>query len=405
MKNRSLSNLILYVVFIMVICMTMYFSYSFFLRYNPNKNFGVGINQNDNNADIVTYTAIFDRNGATSIGTSSLSCNSKSSGCEITLPNILKEDGYVLGWNTENVNYAKYNVGEKVNLNSNQIFYAITYSENILTIADNNLDYLESNQLSCKVYNKENSCTVKIPNYNKKGYENRGYSLRNDSLTGIVFPNQTYLLKKDTVLYPIYNTLTRSQTLKISKTFNKYGIVIEVEEGCSSSVYNEYLNYLDNINNKAKYLLIGSKITFINSNTFDSLWGSNYMGMNYGPNPLRLVDVKCPVAFNSEYYPTMVHELAHTWDFYYSNYFEKNISDQNDYINLYSKYKNNSNRPFRDYSYSNIREFFADSVRYYYFKYIDPKIGYANLDYPKDIKDVLEKYICISKNNYSNIGC
>ena len=101
----------------------------------------------------------------------------------------------------------------------------------------------------------------------------------------------------------------------------------------------------------------------------------------------------------------MVHELAHTWDFYYSNHFNSFISEQNDVRNLYSKYLNSSNRPFRDYSYTNIQEFFADSVRYYYLKYIDPSSYFQNLTYPDDVRRVLEKYICIAKNNYQKGSC
>ena len=403
MKNRSVFNLTLYIIFVIVILGTMCFSYALFVNYIPNSN--ANINKIETDGDAKAYTAIFNKNGADSIGTSSLTCDIIDGKCEITLPNIFMKDGFVLGWNTENSNYAKYKVGEKVSINENQLFYAVTYYENTLTIVNNSLDYLENSKVSCKVYNKEDRCSVIVPSYNKLGYETRGYSTRSDSLTGIIFPKQNYILKKDITLYPIYNTLTRGETINVSKTIDKFGFIIEIENGCNSNVYNGYLNYIEKINEKANYLLIGSKISFLNSDTFDKLWTSNYVGMNYGPNSLRLFDVKCPNTLYDAYYPTFVHELAHTWDFYYGNYFKKNISDQSDYINLYSKYKNQTNRPFRDYSYSNIREFFADSVRYYYFKYIDSMYEYQSLNYPSDIKKVVEKYICIAKNNYNESGC
>ena len=97
--------------------------------------------------------------------------------------------------------------------------------------------------------------------------------------------------------------------------------------------------------------------------------------------------------------------MAHSWDFYYAMKLGNNISSQNDIINLYNKYKEKDNRPFRDYSYSNIYEFFADAVKYYYFKYKVPTAGFKNLDYPSDIKKALEKYICISKNDYDESKC
>ena len=127
--------------------------------------------------------------------------------------------------------------------------------------------------------------------------------------------------------------------------------------------------------------------------------------MNYGPKSLRSVDVRCsPNSFN-DYYATMVHEMAHSWDFYYGLKTGKNISSQNDIINLFSKYSKAKNRPFRDYSYSNIYEFVADMMRYYYFKYYVPTYGFKSSVYPSDIKKALEKYICISKNDYQEDKC
>ena len=82
-----------------------------------------------------------------------------------------------------------------------------------------------------------------------------------------------------------------------------------------------------------------------------------------------------------------------------------NITSQSDIINLYNKYSKLSNRPFRDYSYSNQFELLADMMKYYYFKYLVPRNGYKDLNYPNDIKEVLEKYICISKNNYNDEKC
>jgi len=399
MKSRSLFDLTLYIILIVIILVTIYFSYAFLIKFNVN------IDEKEHNGDNIFYTAIFQKNGADSIGKSSLNCELINDKCEIILPTIEKDNGIVLGWNIEDTNYAKYQVGDKVELKDNQIFYAITYYENKLIINDSSLDYIENKEVSCKVYNNEKNCSVTIPSYNKIGYENRGYSIRKDSLTGTIFPNQTYKLKKDVILYPVYNTLTRGEVINVAKVISKYDFIIEIEDGCNSNVYNGYLNYIDKIYQKARYLLIGSKITFLNQKTFDSLWTSSYVGMNYGPNSLRLFDVKCPSELNINYYPTIVHELAHTWDFYYKNYFSKNISDENDFVNLYSKYKNLNNRPFREYSYSNIREFFADSVRYYYFKYIDPLYEYYVLDYPIDIKKAVEKYICIANNDYHNYDC
>ena len=101
----------------------------------------------------------------------------------------------------------------------------------------------------------------------------------------------------------------------------------------------------------------------------------------------------------------MVHELGHSWDYFYSVKKGNNITSNADIINLFNKYKNMSSRPFRDYSYSNIYEFFADMGKYYYFKYTKKSSEYVNMSYPDDIKKVMEKYICIAKNDYDEEKC
>ena len=55
--------------------------------------------------------------------------------------------------------------------------------------------------------------------FNKNGYETRGYSTNKKSLTGIFFPGDIYELKKDSVLYPIYNDLARNMVLNINNNY------------------------------------------------------------------------------------------------------------------------------------------------------------------------------------------
>ena len=43
-----------------------------------------------------------------------------------------------------------------------------------------------------------------MPLFNKKGYENRGYSTSTSSLVGFVFPNEEYVISKDVTIYPVY---------------------------------------------------------------------------------------------------------------------------------------------------------------------------------------------------------
>ncbi len=352
------------------------------------------------------YKIIYNLNGATSIEHKVSKCKINNNKCTITLPSATKDNGIVLGFSdNKNDTVAKYKIGDEITLNNSLELYVISFTNLTLTIDKNGVDYLETSKLYCKAYNTEKECAVKIPNFNKIGYENKGYSTSRESLSGFKFPGDEYLISHDTTLYPIYTTSARNRSLSIVKTFTYQDSFIEVESGCSETVYKKFLTYLDDIKEHAPFLLLGNKIAFVTDKAFDEIWGGTYVGMNYGPKSLRSVDVRCsPTSFN-DYYATMVHEMAHSWDFYYASKFGDNISSQSDVINLYNKYKGMSNRPFRDYSYSSIYEFIADMMRYYYFKYDVPRSGFIDLNYPNDIKKVLEKYICISKNNYDESKC
>lgn len=398
MENRTNKQIVTFIIIICVISIFVFVGYAFSYENNGN---------NENNfSDKVTYTATFKINGASYLDKNSISCEVQNGLCLITMPIALRDDGDVLGYNTSSKETtAIYKINQQVNLTSDAVFYVISKRNLQLKIVDDNIEFLNNPNSYCTIYNEEDSCKVSLPFYNKIGYEVRGYSTNKNSLTGIIYPSYEYKIKRDTTLYPIYNNLTRGQVINVNKTTMIGNTIFDIENGCSSNVYNDFLDYFEKINKKAPYLMIGSKVSFLTDNTFDKIWGDNYVGMNYGPKDLRLFDVRCSNNIFNNYYATIVHELAHTWDFYYGSLMDKDITEQSDVINLFNNYKDIKNRPFRDYSYTDIREFFADMVRYYYLKYTDPSSGYQNLSYPSDIKKVLEKYICIANNGYDDNKC
>lgn len=358
---------------------------------------------NINNPDNSKYNVVtIELNGATSVLENKIKCEVEKTGCFITLPNATRDNGVVLGY-SENSNdqEPKYNVETTLFINSDITLYTISYQENTLKIDESNIDYLEKNSVSCKMYNLNSYCDVIVPKYNKVGYENKGYSTSKESLTGFIYANDSYRISKDTILYPVYSTSSRLKPIMVRKVLTYHDSFIEIENSCPDNVSKDLLSYIDKINQVTPFLFIGNKISFIGDNAFNEIWGNGYVGMNYGPRSLRSVDIRCSKKVYNDYYATMVHEMSHSWDFYYATKLGSNISSQSDIINLYNKYVEKSDRPFRDYSYSNIYEFVADMMRYYYFKYYVPTLGFKDLTYPNDIKEVLEKYICISKNNYN----
>lgn len=388
---------------------TYYIILSFFILFILLYSYNISLSNDKiiyNNDDNITYTAYFKINGSTYLEKEKLTCNLVDGQCLITMPLARRENGEVLGYhNNKDAHEVLYNINDQVNLTGDVTFYVISKADLQFRIIDDDINYLTNKISNCTIYNQEDSCSIKLPFYNKEGYEIRGYSTNRDSLTGFIFPNSEYEINRDMVLYPIYGTLTRGRVIDVKNSIIINNMAIDIENGCNQEVYNNYLAYFNIISIKAPYLSVGSKITFLNDETFDNIWGSSYVGMNYGPKNLRLIDVRCSNNIANNYYATIVHEMAHTWDFYYGNFFDKDISEQNDIINLFNKYKDMNNRPFRVYSYTNIREFFADMVRYYYLKYSDPINGYKNVAYPGDIKKVLEKYICIANNNYKEGSC
>ena len=346
-----------------------------------------------------------EKNGASSISENELICKEVNGKCDVTLPTATRNDGAVIGFSFDkNSNTADYKIGDTVTITENKRIYVISYKTLNMNVVTDSIDYIATADVSCNAYNKEDSCEVVPGPFNKEGYEVRGYSTSKKSQAGYIWPNTAFEIDEDITVYPIWNTYTRGRDIKVSESFQQGSMTFDVEEGCPSYIYNSYLDYFKTIEDRAKYLVIGTKVTFLTDKTFDEIWGSQYVGMNYGPTDLRMMDVRCSSGGNN-YYATIVHEMGHTWDFHYKSVMGKEISKQNDIVNTFNKYKGMSNRPFRDYSYTDIREFLADMVRYYYLKYTDPIMEYSTRDYPSDTKEELEKYICITNNNYKEDKC
>ncbi len=346
-----------------------------------------------------------EKNGASSISENELICKEVNGKCDVTLPMATRNDGEVIGFSFDkNSNTADYKIGDTITITENKRIYVISYKTLNMNVVTDSIDYIATADVSCNAYNKEDSCEVVPGPFNKEGYEVRGYSTSKKSQAGYIWPNTAFEIDEDITVYPIWNTYTRGRDINVSESFQQGSMTFDVEEGCPSYIYNNYLDYFKTIEDRAKYLVIGTKVTFLTDKTFDEIWGSQYVGMNYGPTDLRMMDVRCSSGGNN-YYATIVHEMGHTWDFHYKSVMGKEISKQNDIVNTFNKYKNMSNRPFRDYSYTDIREFLADMVRYYYLKYTDPIMEYSTRDYPSDTKEELEKYICITNNNYKEDKC
>ena len=398
------------------------------------------------------YSVSFNLNGASSIDANNIECDLSIKGCIVTIPNAAAKDGEVLGYNLNNDDtFAIYKAGDKVLLDDDMTLYAITYKKNTVKIDASNIDFIENKEVSCNAYNNQ-SCKVKLPIFNKVGYSNLGYSTTSKKSSGFslyeYLPNEEYELDGNVTLYPQNDSLNK----QVYNT-SYHGIIgndiLEVEKSLSSSTINTFKNYLEGVKNKAPYLLTSIKINILSEASFNRYWYSilgktpaTVLGVTYHtpvsiPPKDTTIDVKSSYSGYSqsesyeEFYHVLVHEMSHAWDSYYpfalkgvvpknissstekihdtKDYFDAYslgcISNHQDVVNLYNKYKTQKNRPISTYAYSKRAEFWAEIMSFYYLKYIVPTGHYASIDYPDDIKKVVEKYICIAKNNYRNNGC
>lgn len=172
---------------------------------NTNQNNG---NSNSTESPInshpkkITYTVKLEKNGALSIGTSEVKCETSSSFCQVTLP-IISSDKDILGWSVDpSSNKAEYQTSQTININSNKILYAITKRTVFATIYGNGA-YEGSKIVSCTYYNSNNSCNIILPIIPKDYYSVTGYT-RNNTTDYIEYSeNQTISLNQNIDLYTI----------------------------------------------------------------------------------------------------------------------------------------------------------------------------------------------------------
>ena len=417
------------------------------------------------------YTVSFKLNGATTIDRDSVICDFSLSGCTVILPAFQRVDGEVIGYGyNANDTKAHYLIGEKIKLSNNEILYAISSKKNVVTIAKE-YDQIDNEDVSCIVYNEEKTCRVKLPRFNKVGYQNIGYSTGKDTLKNYdgnklayieYLQNEEYYLSGNILLYPRYEAF-KGKAHNVKYYGQIHGNYLEVGKDVSDENINLHKKYLDEIYQYAPYLFANVKINLLSEKEANKYWGSDYVksvGLTYATSSSlarmpkdQTIDIKVDYYDNKnsklayeEKYHTLVHEMTHSWNSYYgikrkgikpteisnsndeitkkteyySDYHLSTISSQSDIKALYDKYlpqykrflsniKKNKNikytGPLSAYAFSSLSEFVSEAFAYYYLKYIVPTGEHKNANVPDDIKKVIEKYICIAKNNYQQNGC
>lgn len=178
------------------------------IAISSNINLYAITKQNSSSGSSTTLTVILDKNGATNVGKTSLSCTSKNgNACNISLPAITREVWNILGWSeNRNDQVAKYKVGEKISISESKTLYAIT--SKVLTANFNgNGASLSSNTVSCNIYNASDACEIITPTIIRNGWTIVGFSTTSNATTASIPPNAKIKLEisKNYTYYAITN--------------------------------------------------------------------------------------------------------------------------------------------------------------------------------------------------------
>ena len=330
-----------------------------------------------------------------SVNTESVSCDlyNGNKSCYIETPLLIKklENVTPLGWNTDK-SAIKASIGNnyKIAISKNITYHSIVSQVITVTFAIGDsvegknikaeklsFNYTDKNgntvikeegqslKTTCISYNGK-GCTIgEVPTIYSKGNHVEGYSLTPGGKNIKVF-KENFL--EDTTIYTRvgYRGTISIQTVNTSYQKMYGNIIFEAENGMSQDVVNKAVNVLDIIYKyypellyyDGKYFLF-TKNTYMttlkHNKTINNSAGISLLGHNYN-NIYFYYNSRNP----SYYLEVIAHELGHAFDYSYYHSFGKAISNMDELIALYDKYKNTSNRPLSNYAYTNHMEFFAE---------------------------------------------
>lgn len=367
---------------------------------------------------LTTYAIAFELNGATSVKDAPVKCTSNVFGhCYVTLPYATRENGEILGYNyLANGTTVKYKEGEKIELMEDTVLYVISKEDKKLVINSSSVDEVDNSNLSCTLYNKDDSCKVDIPQFNKKGYVNLGYAKEQNGTKAEILPGDTYDINDNTEIYPVYDQFSlgsygKTSITDVKKTIKLNKGYVDITSSCPDNISDKYIEHIKVIEQKYPYAFRYSKIVLIGRNDFDKVFHSNSnvggLTLKYPESPTVFMPCDTNDADN---YGALFHELMHVFDMKMEYYSGKSFSNNSLLTNIYKKYGPAKNRPLRAYAYANLQEFFAELMTYYYFNHVDTVFNEKGIvDYhqtlPDDIIKSAEYYICVGNNNYDSSKC
>ena len=256
--------------------------------------------------------------------------------------------------------------------------------------------------LTCES-NFNEGCRINAPIIEKQGSRIIGWSKDKYASKAEYIPlDDILLMEKETTFYAIIE-----KRLNVQESFRVGNYIVEIEEGTRNS--DKIIEYLKLINEKWPFLFkIGGKITIMRKKTYRFLWPNAKDTVGLAQPKTKTIDFDGDD--NSTNLAVLVHELAHNFDIncqkydktetflnvvqiyslMFNKYYYNEISKTKEFNDLFNKYKNESNKPLRDYSYTDIKEFFADALgNYFEIKYN----GYSILKTNDEIENLVSNFL------------
>ena len=217
--------------------------------YNPNASFELNSSRNGitltATASGKTYVATFNKNGATSVTSESLSCTvSSGSTCTVTAPTITRNGYTVLGWGESASSHTSVVTGGLIELSSSKTYYAITKKEVTITFNKNGNTaqipnggtQTTANTIteSCTMWNQDDGCNVTSPEIVMNGYTKHGYSTGATTYSGYWNQKTAKEVSADATWFAQTSIAEKTVTI----TFNKNGNTSQTPKNGSASTAN-----------------------------------------------------------------------------------------------------------------------------------------------------------------------
>jgi len=335
----------------------------------------------------------------------------KEKGCEISFPDIKREDAEIIGFSTnKNSKTAAVPANGTMTIKEDVTYYAITKATIKATFTYPKKEKKDEVQ-SCVVYNDESNCKIKFPSYISKGSFENTWSDNKDLKGRVYEAGAEQVINKSTTFYaayhhPYYNTNNdtnyyKDRNLNITRVVNVGNVRFEYEDGIPLDAINKHIQFINSAYATTPWIFTPCKVFVLTSETYNKI--SYAYGLTFGKASNNYIDIQYDPGLGAIDDNATIHELAHAWDFYYGFRTGKNISEQADMKKLYNSLTSEQRKDL-----SNV-EWFAGTSTEYYWHHLGKnpeKESYAGFkdgmteDQQKEYVTMYQKYANKAMNGY-----